>query len=1233
MGRRRFPRTDIDQPASFLVKQRQHDGCLIRNFSQGGLYLTWGESDLASDLTPGFFSPEQRERARLEVVHGHLSAEVEIVYVNQMGCGLAFVESGEALLDYLQSLNQGLSDIPQSQEAGISRADAKTIMQRLHQRAVNFLEKSFKQFNSLVRDDLIAAADESSVSGEQGDLFFAVSTLEREQSEIRDAFFQDVQSRFTSLTEDQKKAQTQVRSAASEKGSELELVEKEEFDVWMLLDGIAHRVEAQSAGQVYQLNYALSHLFQRPIKNEANPLSPLALLLALQTALVEYPFIPKAKKLIYQSFGRGALGNIQRLYGDVIASLEKDGIKTHSPEQDRTGSQQGTTPVQLSQPAGQGNLENLGNLLDRSQAKYTPEEEPDPDAPEASREQVLESMESLSKRGEMILNQLEDFLDRQEKGLKIDPATRATINASEKLVTAVQRDEWLNDGFQELVNQLEIPLIKENLYDPGILDNPQHPGRRFLEAVESLAPYLSGAGVQNLKHGSGKARLQHLIDQVESGDLRDISDVTVQIKTLHDEQKAGFERNCELAVESCTRQERHWQALNQVKQILNKLILGKSISSAVDKLFEYGWANLLIQTQVLHGQESVEWEAYLAVVDLLQKLFRQDRPAKRLSQANAQDIVRIVRRGFKDYPVYPEGTRKFAKQLQQALVEGGEKAANFMTQRISVDEAYINRLFIGHQNPTETVQQAIEPQWLELVAGLDVGDWVIQQNRGKRLRLVNLAWKSPVSDKHLLVDGNGIKVLYADSAKLAGLFRDNHLAMLENHGLPVVDRAVQRILQNNYDSVQQAASYDELTGLLNRRAFERLIQELLEIEDQHHAIILLDVDQFGLVNDLCGFEGGDNLLCSIADILRTYLPDSAQLARTGDDEFSILTPLESLDQGFQLAEQHREAIAAFRYNWKGQVIPVSASVGVVSVDSRQQTTAELMKSVSSACTIAKQEGRNCTRIYRATDQAFLKHRQLIDSLAVIEDALENDKIILVAQAIIPLQEDAATTHYEILLRVVGDQGELQSPVHFILAAERYNFMRSVDRWVVERFFEMVEAQKHLIQQTGGFSINLSSQSLTDSDFKRYLIERIEASSIPREKLGFELTETAMISDSLEAVNFIREIKATGCSFYLDDFGSGYASFSYLKEMPVDFVKIDGIFIRDLLQDEASREMVKAVTGISHFMGKRVVAEFVENQETADELRRIGVDFIQGYHVGRPTALADILEPDAARLAL
>ncbi|MDJ0806637.1 MAG: EAL domain-containing protein [Gammaproteobacteria bacterium] len=249
------------------------------------------------------------------------------------------------------------------------------------------------------------------------------------------------------------------------------------------------------------------------------------------------------------------------------------------------------------------------------------------------------------------------------------------------------------------------------------------------------------------------------------------------------------------------------------------------------------------------------------------------------------------------------------------------------------------------------------------------------------------------------------------------------------------------------------------------------------------------------------------------------------------------------------------------------------------------------------------------------------------STANIEHALEYNRIELMAQIIEPLQHEEESPYYEILLRIIDQDNELATPSSFIEAAEELNLMKAVDRWVVKRFFQIVHRQIDKVDAIGGFSINLSSQTIADSDFKGFLKDQIYSSPIPNHKLNFEITETAMLKDFNEAVSFIEEIRKMDCGFYLDDFGSGFSSLTYLKKLPVDYVKIAGIFILDLRTDETSKAMVTSVTDIAHFMGLKVVAEFVEDADTAETLKRIGVDFIQGHHIGEPGRLEDVLLTD------
>jgi diguanylate cyclase (GGDEF)-like protein len=496
--------------------------------------------------------------------------------------------------------------------------------------------------------------------------------------------------------------------------------------------------------------------------------------------------------------------------------------------------------------------------------------------------------------------------------------------------------------------------------------------------------------------------------------------------------------------------------------------------------------------------------------------------------------------------------------------------------------------------------------------------------------MLYLAWKNSDSSRFLFVDGGGLKALDIADIELAKSFANGDYSVMQDRVQPIVDRAIDRILLTSFNQIKNESSVDELTGLFNRRRFERYLRELsveTEYQDIQHVLILLDLDKFQVVNDLCGLEGGDQLLQIVSSIISSYLPDDGLVARIGDDEFALLIRNADLDKGFQSAESLRRTIEEYHFNWNDRLIPVSASLGVVQVEAREQAnTSDLLQAAKSACSMAKEGGRNCTRLYSATDSAYQKHMQVIQTIPTIQEALANDRMVLFAQPIVPLKQDAGLKlHYEILLRILDDKGEPQAPQSFIKIAEQYDLMRAVDNWVVDHFFDAIMPYGEDLLGDVSFSVNLSTKSVVDGEFKRYLMQRISESSIPTKQLGFEVTETALARDIKDTVAFMEEVRAMGCSCYLDDFGSGFASFSYLKDFPVNYVKIDGIFVREMIQNTADLAMVISIMELAHFMDKAVIAEHVSDAAIGKALKEMGVDFAQGYHFGRPRAFSEILQ--------
>jgi diguanylate cyclase (GGDEF)-like protein/PAS domain S-box-containing protein len=422
-------------------------------------------------------------------------------------------------------------------------------------------------------------------------------------------------------------------------------------------------------------------------------------------------------------------------------------------------------------------------------------------------------------------------------------------------------------------------------------------------------------------------------------------------------------------------------------------------------------------------------------------------------------------------------------------------------------------------------------------------------------------------------------------------------------------------------ALRHQATHDALTGLVNRAEFDRRLRAALEAAHQgehENSMLYLDLDQFKLVNDTCGHIAGDELLKQVAAILEGLLQRDDTLARLGGDEFGVLLQDCDADAAIALGEALRLAVGQHVFTWSLRSFPLTVSVGHVHFDDHSLTVSDVLSHADEACYLAKEEGRNRVRSYRPSDAALARRHGEMEWVREVHEALAEDRLVLQAQSIRSLAEPASgAEHVEILLRLRARDGTLVPPMAFIPAAERYNLMGLVDRWVLRRSFECIT--RRLLDPTlpHRFAINLSGASLGDPEFAGYVGAQLEASGIRPGWLCFEITETAAIANLASAVQLIEPLRAMGCTFALDDFGSGMSSFGYLKHLPVDYLKIDGSFVRGVSTDRVDRAMVVSINDIGHVMGLRTIAEFVEDQATLDELGRIGVDFAQGYAVGRP----------------
>jgi diguanylate cyclase (GGDEF)-like protein/PAS domain S-box-containing protein len=431
--------------------------------------------------------------------------------------------------------------------------------------------------------------------------------------------------------------------------------------------------------------------------------------------------------------------------------------------------------------------------------------------------------------------------------------------------------------------------------------------------------------------------------------------------------------------------------------------------------------------------------------------------------------------------------------------------------------------------------------------------------------------------------------------------------------------------------IEHQALHDPLTGLLNRFEMQQRLDALIQslsLDPTENTFCYFDLDRFKVVNDTCGHEAGDELLRQIAEHLKPYITEKDTFARMGGDEFALIMTNCSGDEARKVAETLLQAIQNFHFEWTGKVFDIDLSMALVPI-SPEKNVSEILGTADVALSAAKDGGRGRIHEYRPHDSTVIRRHDEMHWVLQLEDALRSDRFQLHFQPIMPLQNDSDEgLHYEVLLRVLDESGAPMSPVELLNAAEQFDMATRVDNWVVNAVFDWLIKHPDHLQKLSLCSINLSGASIGDPNFLVFLKEKLQDSQIPLQKISFEVTENAAIKNILKARDFIDTIKEYGCKFALDDFGSGHSSFAYLKDLPVDILKIDGMFVKGIHLEPVNYAMVKAINDVGQVMKMKTIAEYVENEEICNSLKEIGVDYGQGYYFGKSESLDEIIVVDA-----
>jgi diguanylate cyclase (GGDEF)-like protein/PAS domain S-box-containing protein len=512
---------------------------------------------------------------------------------------------------------------------------------------------------------------------------------------------------------------------------------------------------------------------------------------------------------------------------------------------------------------------------------------------------------------------------------------------------------------------------------------------------------------------------------------------------------------------------------------------------------------------------------------------------------------------------------------------------------------------------------ASEDELLERSIGEDL--YVHAEDRANWLR--NMAAAGEIRNAELVLrrkDGRKIVVLENSRA-----VRDEQGSVLYYEGtLTDITEAHELSRQLSYE-----ASHDALSGLINRREFEIRLQRALDSAQAtgtSHAICYLDLDQFKIINDTCGHVAGDELIRQLAQLLQSRVRSNDALARLGGDEFGLLLHDCSLADAVGIANTLLKAVEQYQFLWGASAFTVGASIGVVPLTGNFRRITQVLQAADAACYAAKDQGRNRVHVYQEDDAVVAQRHGEMQWVSRVKRALNENRFLLEAQPIVPIHQTGtqppAPRSYELLLRMRELDGSIVPPGAFLPGVERYNLTQRVDRWVISSALHWLAANPATTQRIGRVYVNLSGDSLSDPQLHDFIRAVLDETRVQPTKIGFEITETAAIGNLTRANQLIAELRRLGCAFSLDDFGSGVSSFAYLKALTVDWLKIDGLFVGNIVHDRVDHEMVRSISDIGHVMGKKVVAESVESTAVLERLKQIGVDYAQGLALGPPMSL-------------
>lgn len=1049
----------------------------------------------------------------------------------------------------------------------------------------------------------------------------------------RNQIFDDFAARFSANS-----AALTADTGEQAKGSELHVLQQQVFEDWLDLQNVASRLLAKHRDLLFALNQLLNQVFGRDLKDASNPLAPAALCACLQYSADRLGIAREHRHVLYQAFQSALEQAWAPAMQSLIADLTRAGL--HSLRYDQlppnwSARDEDTEKPEPPKPAGAG-----GSASDADGPEPAPAPEPASHTPDQSLFRLMglenhsnlggweqsspqfsahlrpkreDLLEKLRSRQPAISDAIREMAELDaEFGASIDQPTLAKADLVDQLFAPLQARNGMSEPLRDKLEQLRLPVFEVLLDTPEFLNQEDHPAREIVNDLMRLC-FAERASTKNLE-STVTAIIDELIHS-ETLDADQLDRLNGKLKVLVERQDQSFVRNSERLAKTLEGKERLRVTRQQVQRRLNAILGGRNVPRVLLDLLETGWEQLMVLAVLREGPQSDQYAELFDVVGLLLSWLAPEAQTEELAFERELESGPILT--FIDRELRNVGDIGRFRSIMADLT--GQ-----LQQQKSISTVYVET-YGDTSEPAPGPEVDAGDRWTTRARELAVGDWVeitLDDDEKRKLRLV---WGGEEVLRFVFLSPTGMSEISFEFPEFVQKLRTGEASLVDDGDIPFVDQSLFNMVQDVYRRLNFEATHDALTGCMHRRDFEKLVTAMLAQSDDGGAtgaLVVVDIDEFSVINTTYGANAGDQLLQATGELVTRHcrrLHPEPHAGRISGNEFAILISNPAIEDSLDFAENLRQDFEKQAFAHANAEFRATLSASVCPITPAALSAGDLLNSASLSLKSAKRRGGNLVELVsESTNTAKPETPQWVSE---IDRSIRDGSLFLRAQPIVAIDGPAnAGKSYELLLGLTDASGKQVSPQAYIEAAEQFRRSTRVDAWVVEQTLTWMQTHPEVLAGIDTLNVNLSGASLSDDGFMLELETLLKANRQHASKICFEVTETCAVSNLHYAADFMREMKRLNCRFALDDFGTGLSSYAYLQKLPVDYVKIDGIFVRDMATNLTNYAMVRSINELCHFLDLKTIAEYVEDMEILETLREIQVDYAQGFGIAKPRRL-------------